>query len=325
MSVGLLVACLQPPRTCEPSGLDEWWANQVVCVTVEAVDSMQDATDRHRYYALAAGQQQHVLKQTKQFLCGPPEHLAGPYLDAKIVAYTEQRQHFWAFQPESWLTYHVSTIFEVERPRYEKLFVLVERIDDKLEISLGVGNLPKSFMLEFRATGKQRKSDRCFQQPRQVVVPRVTLRHFFEWLTRSLSKRWQPYHILHSNCQHVADELQNYVRDPTGTASSVAKEEWQISQSQNQSRSQSFIQSPRIQPQGIQEYSYAASSTPVCSFKGVPAMPTMGAGHPRAGAMRSSSFDVHPQYKGGYAMKPSHVQRPMQRTPDGTDNNCFVQ
>merc|ERR1740139_423153 len=83
---------------------------------------------------------------------------------------------------------------------------------------IGVGSVPRSFMLEIRANGKCRKTEKCFKQPRQVVAPRVTVRRLLEWLSNNVARRWMPYHILHQNCQHMAEELQQYVRDPNGTS-----------------------------------------------------------------------------------------------------------
>merc|ERR1740120_316269 len=52
----------------------------------------------------------------------------------------------------------------------------------------------------------------------EAVAPRVTVRRLLEWLGRNLGRRWEPYHILQSNCQHLAHELQSYVRDPNGSS-----------------------------------------------------------------------------------------------------------
>merc|ERR1740121_493191 len=52
----------------------------------------------------------------------------------------------------------------------------------------------------------------------EAVAPRVTVRRLLEWWGRNLGRRWEPYHILQSNCQHLAHELQSYVRDPNGSS-----------------------------------------------------------------------------------------------------------
>lgn len=219
---------------------------------------MEPETEKIRFYALANGCGQRILKTTRHELIGPPNYLVEPYLDYKIEAFMEQRQHFWTFQPESWMTYHVSTILEVDCPRNEKLFILIERIDDKLEIMFGVGYVPRSFMLEFRATGKCRQCDRCFQQPRQAVKPRVTVRRLFEWFGNNLARRWQPYHILHANCQHVAEEVQRYVRDPSGTCTTVPTEE-EVSASK--------VYHAKVQAAGMRGMSMKGSNGPMRSYR----------------------------------------------------------
>jgi len=182
---------------------------------------MAEETDETRFYVLANGHGENILRVTRQQLRGPPEAFVAPYFDRPIVAFMEMRQNFWSFQPDSWITYHVSTILEVDCPGRDKLFILIERVDDRLEIMLGVGYIPRSFMLEFRATGTSRRSDKCYQQQRQVVAPNVTVRRFFEWVGTALVRRWQPYHILQSNCQHVAEEVQRFIRDPNNYQSNM--------------------------------------------------------------------------------------------------------
>lgn len=217
MSLNLFVSCLKPPRrTTAFKASPTWWATQVVCVTVEEVPEVTHAKEGVRFYSWARGRVPVVLKATTHKLTGSPEGLVRRYLDKPIVAFTESRQHFWSFQPSDWITYHVSTILEVEGPGSDKLFILIERVDDRLEVMLGLGAVTRTFLMEFRATGKCRQTARCFQQPRQLVAPRVTVRRLFEWLGNSLARRWQPYHMLQNNCQHVADEVQQYVRDPRG-------------------------------------------------------------------------------------------------------------
>lgn len=236
---------------------------------------MEQETDYIHFYALANSTGGHrILKVVRHELCGPPDHLMGKYLDHKIVAYTEQRQHFWAYQPESWVTYHVCTIFEVDCSG-NKLFILIERVDDKLEIMFGMGYVPRSFMLELRATGKHRRSDRCHKQPRQVVAPRVTVRRLFEWLGHSLARRWQPYHILHSNCQHVAEELQRYVRDPSSTIPVQLEDE--------------IVPVPGLCAEVPS--SLGAPPSPLRTSHALPAT----ASRDQPGALRSSSFGVAPR------------------------------
>lgn len=176
---------------------------------------MAEETPDCRYYQLANGFGHNLLKVQQHKLCGPPTiEFLKKFFDRPIVAFTEMRQNFWAYQPESWITYHVSTILEVDGPSGEKLFVLIERVDDRLEIMIGVGFVARSFMLEFRATGKPRRADRCFQQPRQIIRPSVSLRLLFEWLGNHLAKKWKPYHILQSNCQHIAQDIQDFLVAP---------------------------------------------------------------------------------------------------------------
>lgn len=345
MSIGLLVACLQPPRRCEPSAADEWWAQQVVCVTIDEVPAMEQETAHVHYYALANGLAPKILKVTRHPLSGQPDHLVGKYLDQKIAAYTEQRQHFWAFQPESWMTYHVSTIFEVDCPPKEKLFILIERVDDKLEIMMGVGSVSRSFMLEIRATGKCRKSDRCFQQPRQLVAPRVTVKRLFEWLGHNLSRRWQPYHILHSNCQHVAEELQSYVRNPNSTKLPTAILDDDLVSTQTFCTDAAAMGMTPVGARGSAGYrsnSFNSGGIPtrVGSF-GTKAPSRCGSFDGSVG-LKSCSFSVHPENPppyympaAGYAMggsysmpqqlqiHPSH--RPRQFTPEEEEDNCVVQ
>jgi len=183
----------------------------VVCVTVEEVPSLgQESQDVH-FYVLANGGKQDILKVSKLKLRGPPDDFLKNHLDRPIGAYTQMRQNFWAFQPESWITYHVCTIMEVEVPNSNNLFILVERVDDRLEIMMGEGLVARSFMLEIRATGRARRSDRCFQLPRQIVRGRLTVRQLLDWLSSSVCKRWQPYHILESNCQHLAEDLERFL------------------------------------------------------------------------------------------------------------------
>lgn len=175
---------------------------------------MGEETEDIHFYVLANGHGENILRVANLQLQGPPDTFLQAYWDRPIVAFMEMRQNFWTFQPDSWITYHVCTILEVDVPGSDKLFILVERVDDRLEIMLGKGYIPRSFMMEFRATGRSRRSDRCVQKPRQVVAPRVTVRRFFEWLGSNMSKRWQPYHILESNCQHVAEDVQSFIVDP---------------------------------------------------------------------------------------------------------------
>jgi len=215
MSLWMLVSCLQPPRPSEPWHVSgAWWASQVCCVTVEEVPELGEEMEDIRYYVLANGLGHNVLKVENLNLVGPPAGFLGKFIERPIIAVTEMRQHFWAFQPESWITYHVSTILEVDGVDADKLFILIERVDDRLEIMLCVGHIPRSFMMEFRATGRPRRSDKCFQQPRQIVAPIVSVRRLFEWIGTSLANNWKPYHILQSNCQHINEELQSFIRDP---------------------------------------------------------------------------------------------------------------
>mmetsp|Transcript_171062 Transcript_171062/g.548188 ORF Transcript_171062/g.548188 Transcript_171062/m.548188 type:complete len:320 (-) Transcript_171062:82-1041(-) len=216
MSLGLLVSCMQPSRPSEPWHVSAaWWASQVCCVTVEEVPELGEEMEDIRYYVLANGFGHNVLKVENLNLVGPPVGFLGKYIERPIIAVTEMRQHFWAFQPESWITYHVCTILEVDGVEADKLFILIERVDDRLEIMLCVGHIPRSFMLEFRATGRPRRSDKCFQQPRQIVAPIVSVRRLFEWIGTSMANNWKPYHILQSNCQHISEELQSFIRDPS--------------------------------------------------------------------------------------------------------------
>jgi len=182
----------------------------------------QENDDVH-YYVLPNGSQQNILKVSKVALRGPPDFLK-PYRDRRIMAYTQMRQNFWAYQPDSWITYHVCTIMEVDVPSGDKLHILIERVDDRLEIMLGVGHTPRSFMLEVRATGRARRADRCFQLPRQELWPfePVTVGQLLDWLSTTVCKRWQPYHILESNCQHVAEELQRFLESPRKDRLAVA-------------------------------------------------------------------------------------------------------
>jgi len=230
---------------------------------------MGEETEDNRFYVLANGHGENILRVSRRHLRGPPESFIPDYIDRPIVAFTEMRQNFWSFQPDSWITYHVSTILEVDCPGRDKLFILVERVDDRLEIMLGVGYIPRSFMLEFRATGTSRKSDRCFQQPRQMVAPNVTMRRFLEWVGTSLSRRWQPYHILQSNCQHVSEDVQGFIRDPNNFHSSMEINIHDIELAGN-GRQDGFVGAHQHVVQPVTAFSPPRAQTWEAPFRGSP-------------------------------------------------------
>lgn len=220
MDLSFIFSCNAPSRPPAQSpglspALIAWWASQVLCVTVEEVPEVGEERHGTGYYVLNTGLGRAVLKVSDVPLRGAPTEWLGTYNYMPIVSSTELRQNFWTFQPDSWITYHVATVLEVDGFEKQNLFILVERIDDRLEIMMGAGPTARSWMMEFRATRQPRKHDRCHPQPSQVLAPLVNAQMLFEWIGSELCLKWKPYHILQSNCQHIAEDLQCFLRDPS--------------------------------------------------------------------------------------------------------------
>lgn len=188
-----------------------WWSAQVLCVQLEEVNVKGEESETVRFYGLPTPVGTKFLKVTRLLLTGPPDAVLSKHLDKRIVAFQETRQHFWSFQPKNWITFHNFTILEIAG---SQLYLLLEKVSNKLEIMMGEGQVPLSFMREYRATGHARYLTRCFSQPRQTLSSQITLRRLLRWIDGPLARRWQPYSLLQANCQHFAQDLHQFLLTP---------------------------------------------------------------------------------------------------------------
>lgn len=189
----------------------KWWKYMVRCSQVEEVKEKGESSDTVRYYGLSMDDKIKYIKMTHHSLTGPPYDLFEEHLEGIITAFTETRQHFWAFQPRSWITYHNFTVLDIDGQGF---FILCEKISHHLEIMFGEGTGPRSFVKEYRATGFPRQIERCFDQPTAPLTSSITVRQLIMWMDGPLRKRWEPYDILLSNCQHFASKLHKFVEKP---------------------------------------------------------------------------------------------------------------
>jgi len=156
------------------------------------------------------------IKLTWRALDEPPYNLLWSYLDLPVTAFTEVDEKWFAWQPDSLITYHAFTILEVEQAGWfgESLFVLMERCNNNIQLLYGCGDEVHIFLQQFYANGRQRNVKQCLPQPRQKLTKLVTLRHVIEWLDNVVAKEWQPYNLLAENCQHFAENLQHFLQNP---------------------------------------------------------------------------------------------------------------
>mmetsp|Transcript_71850 Transcript_71850/g.161252 ORF Transcript_71850/g.161252 Transcript_71850/m.161252 type:complete len:226 (-) Transcript_71850:133-810(-) len=201
---------------CNPAahGNSSWWAKQVICVEVEEARRTGTSTDTVHYYRRKDNGL--CLKTALHYLTGPPYSLLGHWwLHRNITFFTERRQKWQPFQPQSFLAYHAFTIIEVDGGSSDNtLFLLFEKKGDQLEFMFGRGDEAHNYMKEFRASGYPRDVDGCFGQERQRVPVSLTLRQLLEWMDGPMSKHWRPYSLLQANCQHFAQDVQHFLMDP---------------------------------------------------------------------------------------------------------------
>lgn len=186
--------------------------SQVCCAKAEVVQHVSKAIPSERIYTFDHGLQGVLhVKTTVHKLRGPPLDLLGKDVQRPITAFTEIRQPYWKFQPESWITYHAFTILEVDNGAF---FLLLERKTDMLEIVIGDADIPLSAMKAFRAFGGGRNLSLCVEQCRQELGIRTTVFQLLEWIDGPVEENWQHYDLFNSNCQHFAQELQQYLLHP---------------------------------------------------------------------------------------------------------------
>lgn len=150
------------------------------------------------------------MKTTLLRLSSPPDKHVSDHLFHNITEYTEVRQD-WSVVPRGWGAYHSFTLLHVQG---NELTICLEKKTDKLEIMLAHGARATRFLEDFSALIRPRNPERCAKQPRLPVAPGLSVARLFEWIDGPLARNWQPYSLTASNCQHFAEELHNFLRNP---------------------------------------------------------------------------------------------------------------
>jgi len=145
-----------------------------------------------------------------------PFSLLWSYLDMPIAAFTEVNEKWFAWQPNSAITYHAFTILEIENAGWlgQTMYLLLERCNNNLQMLFGSGEEVHLFMQQFYANGRARNVEQFLYQPRQRLNKVVTLRQFLEWLDNVVAREWQPYNLLAENCQHFVADMQRFLLNP---------------------------------------------------------------------------------------------------------------
>lgn len=151
------------------------------------------------------------MRTSLQKLKEPPYSLLGKDLQRTITAFTEVRQPYWHYQPESWITYHAFTILEVDGGA---MFLLLEKKTDMLEMVVGDPQIPGGVMKAFRAVGGGRNIRLCSELPRQELKIRTTVYQLLEWIDGPVEEGWKHYDMLSANCQHFARDVQRFLLKP---------------------------------------------------------------------------------------------------------------
>lgn len=135
------------------------------------------------------------------------ETLLSPHLDARIVAYEEFRQKFFKMQLFTILFYHAYVILEVEGG----ISICTQKYNDKLELMLGPSEPLRSFAWQYIESDKRLTS---IPQGKVEAKQLVFVRDLLKWINGPMAMVWKKYSLLTANCQHYAQNLQDFLQDP---------------------------------------------------------------------------------------------------------------
>lgn len=195
-----------------------WWKEIVLCAHLEEVMwKGMETTDIAYFGRKTNGGTKRYIKLTWHDLEKPPNSLFWGNLDKPIAAFTEVDEKWFSWQPNSLITYHAFIILEIDNAGWfgEKLFILLERCSDSLQLLFGLGAEVHLFVRQFYANGRPRNVRQCTPQPRKELTKLVTMRMLLEWMDTVVARDWRPYNLLAKNCQHFVAEVETYLLDPT--------------------------------------------------------------------------------------------------------------
>mmetsp|Transcript_61267 Transcript_61267/g.163931 ORF Transcript_61267/g.163931 Transcript_61267/m.163931 type:complete len:365 (-) Transcript_61267:13-1107(-) len=187
-----------------------WWSCWIICTMVEEVTGKGEENERVRYWKQKIDGVDRWIKTTLLELSCPPDRFLGQYLYHPLLAFTEVRQ-FWSRLPAGLInTYHSFTVIDAAGD----FSLLLEKKTNQLEFMFGRGPLARTFMKEFRALATPRNVNRCTEQPRRPLPGDITVCRLLDWMDEPLAKRWLPYSLWDSNCQHFSKTVEDFLCDP---------------------------------------------------------------------------------------------------------------
>jgi hypothetical protein len=173
-------------------------------------------TETERFYGFKDDDgEMRWVKVTLLPLLGPPDYLMEKHLQKKVTSFSELRQSYFSYQPSSWITYHAYTIIEFGGGDF---FLAMEKKTTRLEFMFGEGRVCRTILKDFRAAGAVRDLRKCYELPNEEVVNGPTLQQVLDWVDGPLAEHWRPYDMLRSNCQMFVSYLQEFLRDPSTSA-----------------------------------------------------------------------------------------------------------
>jgi len=186
-----------------------WWQCQVMAARLQEITE-EEVDEKQRVYSFVdEGDRRRFIRSERMMLHGPPE--AGELANGTITAITEIRIPYWSQQPSSWATYHALVVLEINRGQG---WLACERKTDLLELILAPVKISRFFMKAMRCSGPARDPIKCQEEPTILLATGVTVARFFSWLDGVVEENWEPYNMLHSNCQHIAAAVKDFLLEP---------------------------------------------------------------------------------------------------------------
>lgn len=206
----MIASCMGMPSS------SRWWSDTVFCAQLDEVMWKGPENKETAYFGRMVEGYSKYVRLTWKDLTGPPYHLFWECLHKPVVAFTEIDEAWFSWQPSGLITYHAFVIMEVEKAGWfgEKLFIMIERCSDSLQLLFGRGKEAHVFIQQFYTSGRQRNVSQCTKKPRRAAHPDVTVYALIKWLDTCVSKAWRNYGLVTNNCQHFVAEVQKFLLDP---------------------------------------------------------------------------------------------------------------